>query len=338
MRLYGIFFSATLTTKRVVEYLVNRIGDMLGVDNQMIDITTTSLREEFETRWNGQFTKDDIVVFGSPVYIGRMPNLISPFYNTINGGGARCIAVALFGNRSFDNGLIELCDILNDDGFDVIAAGAFVGEHSFSRKLAAGRPDDRDIEVVEQFADGIIQRITKGEGFSINRTLGSRNLLSNMVECCKDEIEVNIESHNSHSVGQAISGCDRDYSESDSAKIEAGQVVSCCDRIKVPGEPYPYQFYKASDKDGNRIDIRKVKPKTDVSRCSRCGYCASICPMGSIDLTDPTLVNGICIKCGACVKRCPQGAKYIDDEQFMRHLEMLEDAYVRRAEPQLFYK
>jgi ferredoxin len=50
----------------------------------------------------------------------------------------------LFGNRDYDDALIELKGILESDGFDTIAAGAFIGEHSFSRLLAAGRPDEQD--------------------------------------------------------------------------------------------------------------------------------------------------------------------------------------------------
>ena len=49
--------------------------------------------------------------------------------------------VVLFGNRNYDDALIELRDLLQADGFGCIAAGAFVGEHSFSRTLGAGRPD-----------------------------------------------------------------------------------------------------------------------------------------------------------------------------------------------------
>ena len=73
-------------------------------------------------------------------------------------------------------------------------------------------------------------------------------------------------------------------------------------------------YYKPRDREGNFINILKVKPKTDLSKCNGCGLCASLCPVGSIDASNPAEVSGICIKCCACVKGCPEGAKYYDDE------------------------
>ena len=108
--------------------------------------------------------------------------------------------------------------------------------------------------------------------------------------------------------------------------------------IEVPGTPYPYSgFYKATDTDKKSVDIRKVLPKTDVTKCTQCGECARICSMGAIDTTDYQKITGKCIKCGACIKRCPQGAKYFDDPQYLSHLKLLEDKFSgKRCEPELF--
>ena len=63
--------------------------------------------------------------------------------------------MVLFGNRNFDDGLIELRDILENTGFHTVAAAAFVGEHSFSKTLAAGRPDADDMKEALAFAGKI---------------------------------------------------------------------------------------------------------------------------------------------------------------------------------------
>ena len=68
-----------------------------------------------------------------------------------------------------------------------------------------------------------------------------------------------------------------------------------------------------------------------------CGFCAEICPMGSIDPTDVSAVRGICIKCCACVKGCPTGAKYFDDAGYLYHRHELEAQYARPAENEVFY-
>ncbi len=81
------------------------------------------------------------MIFGTPVYAGRVPNLLLPYIrDKVKGNGALAVPVSLFGNRNFDDGLIELRNVLEADGFHTVAGGAFVGEHSFSRTLGAGRP------------------------------------------------------------------------------------------------------------------------------------------------------------------------------------------------------
>ena len=64
----------------------------------------------------------------------------------------------LFGNRDYDDALIELRDILENNGLHTIAAGAFVGEHSFSRILAKDRPDMKDMDIVDEFVRKICEK------------------------------------------------------------------------------------------------------------------------------------------------------------------------------------
>ncbi len=89
------------------------------------------------------------------------------------------------------------------------------------------------------------------------------------------------------------------------------------------------------DENGEPIDIRKVKPKTD-NDCINCKLCAKLCPMGSIQFEDVTKLNGICIKCGSCIKKCPVEAKYFDDVGYLKHKEELENNFKYRREPELF--
>ena len=74
------------------------------------------------------------------------------------------LPVVLFGNRNYDDALIELRDLLQADGFGCIAAGAFVGEHSFSRTLGAGRPDDGDMAGQSAFAREICEKLAGQAG------------------------------------------------------------------------------------------------------------------------------------------------------------------------------
>jgi ferredoxin len=104
------------------------------------------------------------VVFGTPVYAGRVPNVLLKYLETIRGNGATGIPVVLYGNRDYDDALIELRDILEKGVLHTIAAAAFVGEHSFSDILAKGRPDGSDMEEARAFAVKASERIKAAAG------------------------------------------------------------------------------------------------------------------------------------------------------------------------------
>ncbi|HBV89229.1 MAG TPA: ferredoxin [Desulfosporosinus sp.] len=153
----AMYFSATDTTRKVVsgiaEGIATSIGEGLTVNT--IDFTLPDARKD-----PMPFCKDDVVVLGVPVYAGRVPNVLLKYLNSITGNGALAIPIVVYGNRNYDDALIELKDILELNGFKVIAGGAFVGEHSFSRILGKDRPDEKDITVAREFAKQIAQKIT----------------------------------------------------------------------------------------------------------------------------------------------------------------------------------
>ena len=80
--------------------------------------------------------------------------------SALKGHGQSAVAVAVYGNRAFDDALLELKDALEANGFQVVAAGAFVAEHSIARSIATGRPDAHDLEVAGKFGADIMQKLT----------------------------------------------------------------------------------------------------------------------------------------------------------------------------------
>ena len=113
---------------------------------------------------------------------------------------------------------------------------------------------------------------------------------------------------------------------------------------KMTGVPAPVAvdgdantpYYRPLGSDGEPKNFLKTKTQTDRSKCTGCGVCAALCPMGSISREDPAEVTGVCIKCHSCVRNCPTGAKYFDDEAFLSHKAMLERDYTRRADAKIF--
>lgn len=271
-KIWAVYFSGTGTTRRTVERIAGGIASRLNLPAESVDFSRPAVRQE-----TLGFGEKDLVVFGTPVYAGRVPNVLLPFLRErVVGGGALAVPVVLFGNRNYDDALIELRNILAADGMHPIAAGAFVGEHSFSRVLGADRPNAEDEALMDEFAARVAAL---------------------------------------------------------AAGLDAAPVKSVAVRGQEPLRPY----YTPRDRAGNPINILKVKPKTDLSRCGGCGLCADLCPMGSIDPADVSAVRGICIKCCACVKGCPTGAKFFDDAGYLYHQHELEAQYARPAENEVFY-
>lgn len=147
---YSVFFSPTGTTKKVVQ----SIAGSLSPDYECLDLT-------YDRRIDNQiFFPEDVLVFGVPVYGGRIPEILESCMEAFQGNGAMCVPVVVYGNRAFDDALKELSDILEERGFSVAAAGAFVGEHSYGREIAGGRPNETDLMTARRFGEKIIEKIS----------------------------------------------------------------------------------------------------------------------------------------------------------------------------------
>lgn len=133
-KVWAMYFSPTGGTEKAVRTVSAHVAESLGVPVEIYDFTLPDVRKK-----EIAFTETDLVFFGTPVIAGRVPNVLLPYLKTVVGGKAYAVPMVSFGNRNFDDALIELRNILEDDGFRTIAGGAFVSEHSFSRKLSAGR-------------------------------------------------------------------------------------------------------------------------------------------------------------------------------------------------------
>ena len=129
MKITAMYWSATGTTEKIVTTVAHEIAEG-STGFTSYDFTLPAARAHGK-----RFTPDDLVVFGTPVYAGRVPNVLLKYLSTVEGGGAKAVPIVLYGNRNFDDGLIELRDILEKNGFHTIAGAAFVGEHAFPARL-----------------------------------------------------------------------------------------------------------------------------------------------------------------------------------------------------------
>ena len=183
--IYAVYFSPVGSTGKVTKaaaeraaaLLEERTGERIPVTE--IDFTLPEARGEKHV-----FGKDELVFFGTPTYAGRIPNKALPFVEDLfEGSSTPLCAVATFGNRSYDDVLREIVSVSAKNGFTPIAAAAIVSRHVFSDIMAAGRPDDEDMEVVRALAEaaagkimdageGDLRRIDLGEPGPYYRPLG----------------------------------------------------------------------------------------------------------------------------------------------------------------------
>ena len=93
-----------------------------------------------------------------PVYAGRVPQISLERLSSLKATGQKAVAVVVYGNREYDDALMETKDALEANGFKVIAAAAFIAEHSIVRSIAVGRPDTEDEALCRQFAADVMAK------------------------------------------------------------------------------------------------------------------------------------------------------------------------------------
>ena len=101
---------------------------------------------------------NDALMAVLPVFAGRVPQISLERLSDLKGNGQKAVAVVVYGNREYDDALLETRDALEAGGFRVIAAAAFIAEHSSARSIAAGRPDAEDEALCRQFAADVMAK------------------------------------------------------------------------------------------------------------------------------------------------------------------------------------
>ena len=154
MKVYQISFSPTGGTKKVADILTN----VLGGETEFVDLMNA--RSDFGSV---ALTKEDIAVIAMPSYGGCVPAPATERLAKAQGNGARAVLVCVYGNRAYEDTLVEMLDTAKQAGFTVIAAVAAIAEHSIARQFATGRPDAADHQTLTEFAGKIQAKITAGD-------------------------------------------------------------------------------------------------------------------------------------------------------------------------------
>jgi ferredoxin len=151
----ALYFSPTHTTERAVK----AFAEGTGLPFEAIDLTTPRQRRSFRRT----VAQNELLVVGFPVYAGRVPAIPDDFIPGLEGRGGPAVPIVVYGNRDYDDSLLELKLRLEERNFSVRAAAVFIGEHTRSSKIATGRPDSGDLAVAREFGRKAAASLRKDE-------------------------------------------------------------------------------------------------------------------------------------------------------------------------------
>ena len=160
-----IVFSPTGGTKKVADAICKGIGEEVSV----IDLCNREKSNQKIKCGEGEFA---LIAF--PVFGGRIPALAAQRLKKVEANGAKCAIVAVYGNRAYDDALVEMQDLSESCGFRVVAAVSASAEHSIVREYGAGRPDKADLEELEAFGKKIKSAFQKTSGQAKLKLPGKR--------------------------------------------------------------------------------------------------------------------------------------------------------------------
>ena len=277
MKVKAHCFSPTGETRKVAQHLAERLGKKLHAEVDCRSYTLPPEREALPV-----FDADDIVLWATPVYAGRIPNKTLDYVRAAlthsdrrHITGIQSIALVTFGNRAYDNALAELVGLMEEGGMHPVGAAAVVTRHAFSDTLGAGRPNADDLAALDRFAEQLAAKISIfNSQFSI---------------------------------------------------------------LTVPGEAHPEKYYTPLKTNNAPAGFLEARPSCDVERCTHCGRCKEVCPMGSVQVNAGVpQFDGICIKCQACRRVCPTGAIAFTDPEYLSHVAMIEQTFVKPKKSEFY--
>lgn len=127
-----------------------------GISEKVKEINLCEKKGELEQ------PESDLVVAAAPVFGGRIPEIVSEKLKKLEGKGKKAVTLVVYGNRAYEDALLELNHVMEGQGFQIIASAALIAQHSIVPEVGQGRPDQADKMEILDFSRKVLEKLDKG--------------------------------------------------------------------------------------------------------------------------------------------------------------------------------
>lgn len=149
-KLSKVFFSPSGTTEKIV----NEIAKSFNMNRENYDLKSFDGEKQFN---------NELVIIGMPVFNGRIPKTAKDRLSRIKGNDTKAIVVLNYGNMDYGDALLELCDIIKENGFKIVGVATTVSQNSLFEELARNRPDSDDMKRISEFSQKLVEKLKNNE-------------------------------------------------------------------------------------------------------------------------------------------------------------------------------
>jgi ferredoxin len=152
MKYVQILFSPTGGTEKVADAITKNWPAVEKIDLSISGKDYSKYRLE----------AGDVALIAMPSFGGLAPQVALNRLSQISGNSAYCVLTCVYGNRAYEDTLVQMADVAEQCGFRVIAAISAVAEHSIMHQYATGRPNSVDCNQLSDFASKIEEKMKTG--------------------------------------------------------------------------------------------------------------------------------------------------------------------------------
>ncbi|MCG8633996.1 MAG: 4Fe-4S binding protein [Desulfobacterales bacterium] len=254
-----VYFSPGGTTRKTVRTIAEGMEDASVTSVREYDMLNPANRRTLL-----HFTGDDLVILGM-MTATKLFGLPDEIMACLRGDNTPLAGVVLFGNGYYGPSLKLMKQSCEASGFKMVAAGAFIGQHTYDNDIGRGRPDEKDRIIQRDFGRQIHEKVYGAKDLSFGHKLKT------------DWPEEGLFSTLKCGIISALPGMSVRLPASWSRKRITGDCIEClaCE--------------KRCPVDAIDIEIRSF----DYKKCIGCFACGNHCPKNAIVTDNKKLTKSV---------------------------------------------